>query len=40
VWATVVLRGNVWVCGLWRSARPGLADAARGIDAAGVMARR
>jgi hypothetical protein len=32
--------GDVWGCGRRRGARPGLADAARGDDAAGVMARR
>ena len=40
VWATVVLHGNVRVCGLWQGTRPGLADADGGIDAAGVMAPR
>jgi hypothetical protein len=35
--AVASLGGDVWGCGRWRYARPGLADAAGGVDAAGVM---
>ena len=38
MWATASVGGDEWGCGRWRGARPGLADAAGGIDAAGVSA--
>jgi hypothetical protein len=40
VWAAAGIGGDVRGCGRRRGARPGLADAAGGVDAAGVMGGR
>ncbi len=39
MWSAASLGGNVWGCGGWRRACPGLVDAAGGYDSAGVIRR-